>query len=242
MRDEKTLIGVIGDNAQELGGYSTHNPFRLYCRTRFREFIQAVPEADVLIALRPGVGQWVAEVCVEMRRPFEVVMFEVWPPAWPVNIRTALDHLAAAASRRLLAKDVNGFVHEEAMRRHENSLVAERVLCFVAIPYGKSAGGVRAILNSFDKAGIGVAPLHPEAMPPSFAALGALEDARESIPDNLSAKMRKCAEQLREVMKVPGSGLTDKQKASLARRIEQAELIADLADVFCTRGAAAPTG
>lgn len=225
------LIGVIGDSVQELGGYRTHNPFRLYCRRRFKDFIVTVPEAEVMIALRPGVGQWAAEVCAEIPRPFVVVRPDPWPASWPESTKQTFNSLTMKAARVYLAKDPDEYVVDSTL------CYSGSRMCFVALRADKRAGRVCEELSKLDGNGIPVAALHPESMPALYDAIGCVEEAREVVPLNFSKRLREAHARL--IKMIDQGALADMQESTrkkLCDRAAQMQLLADVADALGSRG------
>src|SRR4051812_16470129 len=96
------IIAAFGERPQEMGGFRTHNPVRLWVRSEFKRCLQQYPDARVLCSLDLGVGQWCAEVATELGRDPDFVGFfqcgepNDWPSSWHMGQKTHAEAIVRA--------------------------------------------------------------------------------------------------------------------------------------------------
>lgn len=194
------LIGM-GQRPQDLGGFRTHNPFRLWAQGTFRSMLRARPDARVVIHLTLGAGHWLAEAALAEGRPYVAVAPDVRQEAdvaadvgtatggrWT---RTQLDTharlLGSAALTVTRTSDAEATIVDIARRHHaEEGIVDSFVLLNEDRTAGRLVEAWRALtqLGQCRRAGI------EEVLPPAYRVAGIIERVRAAIPEGLLAEVR----------------------------------------------------
>lgn len=214
-------IGAFGGRPADLGGYRTHNPFRLFARERFRAFLRArvgdagLADLTLLIAADLGPGQWFAEVAREEGVPFRLVAKPAREGRWNAYQRAGMAELAEAAADVVESEEPEAFICGGLLSR---AAAAGVRLAFAAAERGKQAGAVAGALRRLREGGVTVVDVDPADLPPAYLAMAAVEDAREAVPDNLVERL---AEGRRRLDDLVASGKLSPATMERARRRRQ---------------------
>lgn len=232
------LLAAFGEKPQEMGGYRTHNPVRLWIRSVFREALKRHADAELLISLDLGVGQWCAEVAVEENRVFQAVTHDQPPESWNTAQKTKHEELLRAAAYQHFFNAQSNAERALSSLLLDTSRKGQDIYVLAALPEGRTASRVAQAIEYIAK---GITPrtkilvLHPEHLPVQWQALGLIEEIRGAIPQGLEDKLEKTAQQLSDLI-VSGSVTDSSIVKKLSKRAHEMRSMKKYIDALMARG------
>ncbi len=183
------VICVAGDNPNHLGGFSDHNPFRLFVQSRFSALLMQHPEADLVIPLQLGPGTWCAEIAVTHNRAFFAGIVPNAPSRWTEPLIKRHDALLKASGMDSIWNAEEATIPVEAFVGEDVHLLA----CWDGQRVSSQAARAIRIMQDVEPTSLVVEHLTPNAMPPQYKVLGQLETLRDIFPSNFSKRVEDVA-------------------------------------------------
>ena len=99
------ILAITGHRPHKLGGYVLPNPVANEVMLKLADSLEAIKPNLVLSGMALGVDQRVAQICIEMRIPFDaVIAFDGYEGKWPERSqRTYYSLLAKARHKWMLS-------------------------------------------------------------------------------------------------------------------------------------------
>lgn len=176
-------VFAFGGHPSECGGYSVHNPFRQFIENKFRRLLATLPDAEIVIGLASGVGQWLAESVPDGRQ------YSSWHST-KAKGSSSWKHLLPLIERGGGVSECcasNGLLRpclEQAAYQLAHNY--QRVILFA----GSAAPLVFDPSLTQEKT-LQIINITMQDMPPAFIAAAAMEEVRAHIPQGLISAITK---------------------------------------------------
>jgi hypothetical protein len=214
------LIAVVGPSARNLGGYTDHNPRRLWVKAEITRRVEAyineylashVPEGVTIATdLELGVGVWAAEFAVEN------------------NFRLfAVDERMHASWTGKQKEKFNNFLNA-AVSVHWKQLVIDYVIHFtIKNEEGVEIPPTAPAFRTADLSGAGYLQIDLTNLPRPYRIAGLLEELRSRVPDSLLSMSATVARDLEQELKDP-TFLPGPLRERTEKRCQEAQTLTEI--------------
>ena len=139
------ILAITGHRPNKLGGYIIPNPVANEVMLKLADSLKAIRPSLVLSGMALGVDQWAAQICVDMRIPFDaVIAFEGYEAKWPEQSRRNYYRLLNKANKKWM---LSPGPYRPSLLHHRNHWMVDKSEGLLAVWDGLPGSGTAACVE-----------------------------------------------------------------------------------------------